>query len=77
MNTALEVWDDNADAVSYPKTPEECYKCSLGYLRDVAEKLPILNTKKGTTTILEMGMNPGIISSCVKQGLEDAAAYYI
>jgi homospermidine synthase len=24
-----------------------------------------------------MGMNPGLISSCVKQGLEDAAAFYL
>ena len=28
-------------------------------------------------SVLEMGMNPGLISSCVKQGLEDAAAFYL
>lgn len=33
--------------------------------------------KSGTTSIFEMGMNPGLISHCVKKGLEDAAAFYI
>lgn len=31
----------------------------------------------GTTSIFESGMNPGLINHCVKQGLEDAATYFL
>lgn len=66
MNTALEVWEGSEGSFSYPKTPAECYQTSLGILRDDAVKHPVYNPKKGVTSLLEMGMNPGLISHCVK-----------
>jgi homospermidine synthase len=35
------------------------------------------NPTSGTTAIFEMGMNPGLISHCVKKGLEDAGNFYL
>lgn len=56
---------------------------TLGYIKDNARgspfwtKVRILIYIKGPTTLLETGFNPGIISHCVKRGLEDCAKYYI
>ena len=77
MNTALEMWEDNPNAKSFPKDLQEMYKLSLGYIKDRAEKLPEWNTESGPTSVLEMGMNPGLISSFVIRGLEDAAKHFI
>lgn len=38
LNTALEVWEDCEDSYSYPTTPEQCYKTSLGCIKDEARK---------------------------------------
>lgn len=77
MNTALELWEENENAISFPKNNAELYQTSLGNIKDQAEKLDIWNTKTGPTSVLEMGMNPGLISSFVKRGLEDAARHFL
>lgn len=77
MNTALEQWEDSEDANSCPKNSEEAYKLSLGYIKDKAKQSKYWNPKSGATSILEMGFNPGVISHCVKRGLEDCAKYYL
>lgn len=77
MNSALEIWEDEDYAVSYPDTAEQAYKLSLGFIRDKAMTSKIWNTESGPTSLLEMGYNPGMISSCVKRGLEDCAKYEI
>jgi len=37
-NSAMEVWMDDEDAVSYPKSADELYRGSLGYTRDMLEE---------------------------------------
>lgn len=46
INTSLELWEDNKNAVSYPKNLEEMYKTSIGYLKDQAENSSIWDPKK-------------------------------
>ncbi|CAD8102559.1 unnamed protein product [Paramecium sonneborni] len=77
MNTALEQWEDSEDANSCPKDKDEAYKLTLGYIRDKAKSSKYWNPRYGATSILEMGFNPGVISHCVKRGLEDCAKYYL
>lgn len=77
LNTALEQWEDGDDATSHPKTAEEAYKLSLGYIKDQAKSKHHWQTQKAPTTLLEMGYNPGIVSLCVKRGLEDCASHYL
>ncbi|CAD8110027.1 unnamed protein product [Paramecium primaurelia] len=75
LNTALEVWEDSEDANSCPQNADEAYKLTLGYIKDNAKKSPFWS--KGPTALLETGFNPGIVSHCVKRGLEDCAKHYI
>lgn len=44
LNTALEMWEENPNAVSFPKNAEEMYKTSLGHIKDRSEKLKEWNT---------------------------------
>ena len=46
INTSLELWEDNKNAVSYPKNLNEMYKTSLGDLVDQAEAQEIWNQKQ-------------------------------
>lgn len=34
MNTALELWEENENAISFPKDHAELYKTSLGNIKD-------------------------------------------
>ncbi|CAD8210363.1 unnamed protein product [Paramecium octaurelia] len=75
LNTALEVWEDSEDANSCPENAEEAYKLTLGYIKDNAKKSPFWSN--GPTALLETGFNPGVVSHCVKRGLEDCAKHYL
>lgn len=46
LNTALELWESNENAISFPKNDEELYRTSLGHIKDQAEKMEIWDTQK-------------------------------
>ena len=73
MNTAMEEWESSENPKSFPKNTEELYKTSLAYRHDEAINVDFWNPDRGTTSVFEHGMNPGLISHFVKKGLIDAA----
>ena len=77
INTATEEWGDSEDPTAYPKTTEEMYSTSIAYLHDEVEKMEEWDTMKGTTTVMEHGMNPGLISHFSKKGIIDAARFFL
>jgi homospermidine synthase len=77
MNTAMEEWEDSSNPVSFPKDTTEMYNSSLGHRHDKAEKSKHWSPNKGTTSIFEHGMNPGLISHFAKKGVIDAANYFL
>jgi len=77
LNTATEEWGDSEDPTAYPKTTEEMYLTSIGFLHDEVEKMQEWDTTSGTTTVMEHGMNPGLISHFTKKGILDAARYFL
>lgn len=77
MNTAMEEWEDSKNPTSFPKSVDEMYKTSLGYRHDRVENSSHWNPNKGTTSVFEHGMNPGLISHFVKKGLVEAAQYFL
>lgn len=34
LNTAIELWESNENAISFPKNEEELYRTSLGHVKD-------------------------------------------
>lgn len=77
MNTALEQWEDSEEANSCPKNSDEAYKLSLGYIKDMVKRSKFWNPEHGATSLFECGFNPGVVSHCVKKGLEDCATHYL
>lgn len=77
MNTALEQWEDSEEANSCPKNSDEAYKLSLGYIKDMVKRSKYWNPEHGATSLFECGFNPGVVSHCVKKGLEDCATHYL
>jgi homospermidine synthase len=77
VNTATEEWGDSDDPNSFPETLEEMYLTSIGFLHDEVEQMENWNTESGPTTIMECGMNPGLISHFSKKACTDAANYFI
>ena len=77
MNTSIEEWEDSENPKSFPKDLEEMYKTSLGYRHEQMESSELWDSDKGTTTVFEHGMNPGLISHFVKKGLLEAADYFL
>jgi homospermidine synthase len=77
LNAAMEDWVDSEDIESYPTSEESMYKTSEGYQHDVAMANPIWNNKQGTTSVFEHGMNPGLVNHFAKQGILDAAKYFL
>ena len=77
LNTAMEEWEDSTNLNSFPKNNEELYLTSLAYRHDEVRNFEHWDTEKGTTSVFEHGMNPGLISHFSKQGILDAAAYFL
>jgi homospermidine synthase len=77
LNTATEEWGDSEDPTAFPATTEEMYLTSIGFLHDEVEQMESWDTQKGTTTVLEHGMNPGLVSHFSKKGLIDAAKFFL
>jgi homospermidine synthase len=77
MNTAMEESENSDNPRSFPKSTEEIYKSSLGYRHELIEKHPLYNPNNGTTSVLEHGMNPGLISHFAKKGIIEAAEYFL
>jgi homospermidine synthase len=77
MNTAMEESVKSAKPKSFPKNLDEMYKTSLGHRHDLIEKHPLYNPNKGTTSVFEHGMNPGLISHFAKKGIIEAADYFL
>jgi homospermidine synthase len=78
MNTALEEWEDDEDAISFPNSLNELYNTSLLARKEKLMQNPLWNKEgKGATSVFEHGMNPGLISHFVKKGLLDAAKFFI
>ena len=77
LNTATEEWGDSEDPTAFPKTTEEMYMTSIGFLHDEIEQMEEWDTQKGPTTVMEHGMNPGLISHFTKKGLMDSAHYFL
>jgi len=77
VSTAMEEWGDSEDPTSYPETIEEMYLCSIPFLQDEVRKMDCYDKEKGTTAVLEHGMNPGLISHFAKKALLDAAEYFL
>jgi len=76
LNTATEEWGDSEDPTSFPETTEEAYMTSIAYLHDELERHE--NWKDhGPTTVMEHGMNPGLVSHFAKKGVLDAAAFFL
>jgi homospermidine synthase len=73
----MEEWEDSSNPVSFPKDTTEMYNSSLGHRHDEAEKSKHWSPNKGTTSIFEHGMNPGLISHFAKKGVIDAANYFL
>ncbi|MBU6348329.1 MAG: saccharopine dehydrogenase NADP-binding domain-containing protein, partial [Actinomycetales bacterium] len=68
LNTSVELWDPYENAVE--QTPQErtLYVRHMK-LREMTESW----TKKGATSVVEHGANPGLVSHWVKKGLVDIA----
>jgi homospermidine synthase len=77
LNTAMEEWEDSSNPVSFPKSIEEMYKSSLGYRHEQVQNNKYWMPDKGVTTVFEHGMNPGLISHFAKDGLLNAAKYFL
>ena len=76
INTAVMPWGDVKETFKKPKNVEDLYKYSHGSVHDEALSHELWNTKEGATAVFEFGMNPGLISHCVKKGILDAAEYF-
>lgn len=70
-------WGDVKETFTKPKNVEDLYKYSHGTAHDEALNHDLWNTKEGATALFEFGMNPGLISHCVKKGILDAAEYFL
>ena len=77
LNTSMENWEENDDLVSYPKDLEEMYNSTEGARHDSVTQHSLWNREKGTSSIFEFGMNPGVISHFAKKGLLEAAEYFL
>jgi len=77
INTATEEWEDSDAPISFPENTEEMLQCSLPYLHDQIKASELWKPHVGVTSVIEHGMNPGLISHFAKKGILDAAEYFL
>jgi len=76
LNTALELWDDS-DRIEVAPKKEDLWYYSLDWDHHELRSSEFWNSDRGTTSIIEHGMNPGMVSHFAKKGLLEAAEYFL
>ncbi len=78
LNTSFEEWEDCVESVSFPRDLSELYKASVCSRKENISQSHFWNKEQtGATAVFQHGMNPGLISHCMKKGLFDAAKYFL